>query len=123
MADSTHKSITLISRAAPYGTENSQVCLDLVLASAVYEQQVNYLFLDDGVYQLLKSQQPAAIASKNVSAALTALEIYGVEKIYVDRDSLQERNLDVEELILAVEILDSGQLKTLIRESDTVFTL
>jgi len=123
MADAERKSLTFISRKAPYGNENSQVCLDMVLASSVYEQQVNYLFLEDGVYQLLKSQQPSSIASKNLAASLTALEVYGVEKVYVEEDSLQARNLDSKDLILPVEILDSEQMKILIRDSHVVFNL
>ena len=123
MAGTNRKSITFISRQAPYGSETSQVCLDLVLASAVYEQQVNYLFLDDGIYQLLKSQQPTAIGSKNLANALTALELYGVEKIYVDRQSLEQRNLNAEDLIMPAEILNADELRLLVRESDAVFNL
>ena len=123
MNDSERKSITFISRNPPYGTESSQICLDLVLASSVYEQQVIYLFLDDGVYQLLKSQQSSAIGSKNIASSLTALELYGVEKVYVEGKSLQDRNLNVEDLILPVEILEPDALRTLIRDSDMVFNL
>jgi len=123
MTDTERKNLTFISRKMPYGTENSQVCLEVVLACSVYEQQVNYLFLGDGIYQLLKSQQPSAIAGKNLAASLTALELYGVEKVYLDKDSLLDRNLSVKDLILPVEILDSEQLRTLIRDSDVVFNL
>ncbi|MEZ5491978.1 MAG: sulfurtransferase complex subunit TusC [Gammaproteobacteria bacterium] len=117
------KSITFISRHAPYGGDNAQVCLELVLAHAVYEQTINYLFLDDGVYQLLTSQQPDSINNKNLTANLQALALYGVEKVYVDRQSLEQRNLSASDLILAADILDSHQVSNLIRTADVVFSL
>ena len=117
------KSITFISRHAPYGSDNAQVCLELVLAHAVYEQTINYLVLDDGVYQLLGSQRPDAISNKCLAAHLQALELYGVERVYVDRQSLEQRNLSVSDLILTADVLDSHQVSTLIRAADVVFSL
>jgi tRNA 2-thiouridine synthesizing protein C len=123
MTDNGKKIFTFISRQMPYGSESSQVCLDLVLACSVYDQQVNYLFLGDGVYQLMKSQQPAGIGNKNLAASLTALEIYGVEKVFADGDSLRNRNLAKEDLVVPVEVIDADQLRSLIRSSDSVFNL
>jgi tRNA 2-thiouridine synthesizing protein C len=123
MTDNGKKIFTFISRRMPYGSEGSQVCLDLVLACSVYDRQVNYLFLGDGVYQLLKSQQSAGIDSKNLAASLTALEVYGVEKVFADGDSLRSRNLDTEDLVVPVEVIDADQLRSLIRTSDAVFNL
>ena len=123
MSSPDRKTFTFISRHGPYGSDNAHVCLELVLATAVFGQVVHYLFIDDGVYQLLKDQQADALSSKNLSANLQALALYGVEKVYVDRDSLEARNLTTDNLILPAELLNSEQSSALIRQADTVFSL
>ena len=117
------KSVTFISRNPPYGQENAQICLELVLAAAVFDQAVSYLFLDDGVYQLMKSQQPDELPAKNLSANLQALGLYGVEKVYVDGESLRARNLTAADLAVEVEIVEGAELGALIRDADKVFNL
>ncbi len=46
-------------------------------------------FVDDGVYQLNKGQQTKGIEMKNFSPAYRALEGYDIEKLYVERESLE----------------------------------
>ncbi len=123
MTETKIKTVTFISRSVPYGSESSQICLELVLAFSVYDQEINYIFLEDGVYQLLKSQHSAGIDSKNLGASLTALEIYGVERVFVDSESMARRNLHEEELIVPAQPLNADQIRSLIRSSDAVFNL
>ena len=52
------KSLGVINSTAPYGVSNGQESLDLALAAANFGQDVTLFFVDDGVFQLLKSQQP-----------------------------------------------------------------
>ena len=44
------KSLTFITRQAPYGSNKAKLVIDAALAAAVFEQQVNFLFMDDGVF-------------------------------------------------------------------------
>ncbi|MCH2355944.1 MAG: DsrE family protein, partial [Pseudomonadales bacterium] len=99
----TNKAITFISRRAPYGDSNAQLCLEMALACAVFGQTVSYVFLDDGVYQLLKHQDARGIDSKTLGKALETLELYGIENICVDADSLSERGIQGSDLVLEVE--------------------
>lgn len=116
-------SITFISRSAPYGSNRANMCLDMALASAVFEQDVSYVFLDDGVYQLLKGQDGSAIQSKTLGNALEALALYGIEKVYADQQSLKKRGIDAAELLAGMLIIDSATVSKLIESSDTVFNL
>lgn len=116
-------SITFISRSAPYGNNRGKLCLDMALASAVFEQDVNYVFLDDGVYQLLKGQDAAAIQSKTLGNALEALALYGIESVYADQQSLQERGIDAADLLAGMQLIGSDAIAKLIDSSDTVFNL
>jgi len=121
--DSQKKSLTFISRHPPYGKDNAWICLDLVLASSVFEQKVNYLFMGDGVFQLIAGQQTDGIESKNLVASLSALELYGVENVFVDSLSLTERNLSSDDLAIQVEVLDAVQVEKLVNDADQVFNL
>lgn len=117
------KSITFISRSAPYGRSNSRLCLDMALACAVFEQNVNYVFLDDGVYQLLKGQDATAIDVKTLANALEALELYGIENVCVDKDSLIQRRLTTKDLLADIKPIDRQGIAALINKSDCVYNL
>ena len=116
-------SITFISRSAPYGHNRATLCLDMALASAVFEQDVNYVFLDDGIYQLLKGQNGTAIQSKTLGNALETLALYGIEDVYADQQSLRERSIDIADLLPGIQLIDHGEISKLIEGSDTVFNL
>lgn len=115
--------ITFISRSAPYGRHNPQLCLDMALACAVFEQRVNYLFLDDGVYQLLKHQNAEGIGAKTLGNALETLELYGIDNVLVDADSLKARALTSSDLLLPAQPVSRAEISALLQESDTVFNL
>jgi tRNA 2-thiouridine synthesizing protein C len=117
------KTLTFLSRHAPFGTSNAKACLDMVLASAVFEQQVNYIFLDEGVWQLVRGHEPAGIHAKNTMAALQALELYGVENIFALEESLTERNLSLAHLQIPVRLCTRAELSSLIQTSDVVTAL
>ena len=101
-------SIAFISRSAPYGQNRAKLCLDMALASAVFEQDVSYVFMGDGVYQLLKGQDGAAIGSKTLGNALETLSLYGIDSVYAERRSLEKRGIDAADLFFFV--LDTLQI-------------
>lgn len=117
------KTLTFLARQAPFGNSGAKACLDMVLASAVFEQQVNYIFVDDGVWQLVPGHAPEGIHAKNAMAALLALELYGVENIYVLDESLNERQLTQAQLQIPVRLCTRDELAALINASDVVTAL
>ena len=119
----TRKVLTFISRHAPYGQGWAKASLDMVLSAAVFDQQVNYVFMDDGVQQLRRGQEPAAINARNLSAAFSALPLYDVSNIFVDADSLQRRGLTQDQLLIDTILCDTDKIAELIRHSDVVFNL
>lgn len=123
MNDKQRHTFTFLSRTAPYGSNRPQLCLDAALAAAVFEQPVNYVFIEDGVFQLLKDQDATAINSKTLGLALETLELYGIENIYVDKDSMAERNLNLDQLVIPANIITSNDLQNLLTRSDTVINL
>lgn len=110
------KSILFVFRHAPYGTLKAREGLDALLAAAVYEQDVAVLFLDDGVQQLRDEQQPEQ--QKNHGRMLSALPLYGVEKVYVDATSLEKRGLDPNQLLLNPTSLTRAETQALLHSFD-----
>jgi tRNA 2-thiouridine synthesizing protein C len=117
---STPKKFMFVNRKAPYGTIYALESLEVVLISAAFEQDVSLVFVDDGVYQLKKGQQTKGIETKNFSPTYRALEGYDVEKLYVERESLEARGLAEADLIVDVTVLGATELGTLMEEQDVV---
>jgi tRNA 2-thiouridine synthesizing protein C len=117
------KKTLFIQHRAPYGSESAQETLDAALVCAAFGQDVSLLFQDDGVWQLLTSQSGKPLQRRTLGAQLEALELYDVKKLFVDAESLQARHIDVTQLTLSAQILDSAALKKLLAEQDMVLRL
>lgn len=92
------KKFLYVNRKAPYGTIYALESLEVVLIGAAFEQDVSLLFADDGVYQLTKGHDTKDLEMKNFSPAFSALGDYDVNKIFVEKESLEERGLTLEDL-------------------------
>lgn len=114
------KKFMFVNRRAPYGTVYALEALEVVLISAAFDQDISMVFLDDGVYELMKGQQTKAIDVKNFSPAYRALDGYDIEKLYVDADSLAARGLTEDNLLVPVEVLSAAQLAELMDQQDVV---
>lgn len=93
------KKFLYVNRKAPYGTIYALESLEVVLIGAAFEQDVALAFLDDGVFQLTKGQNTDGIGVKNFSPTFRALGDYDVSKLFVERESLEERGLSEDDLI------------------------
>ncbi len=93
------KKFMYVNRRAPHGTIYAWESLEVVLIGAAFDQDVSLAFLDDGVYQLLKGQDTAGIETKNFSPTYSALGDYDVTKLYVEKESLEERGLTIDDLM------------------------
>jgi tRNA 2-thiouridine synthesizing protein C len=88
-----------VNRKVPYGSIYALEALEVVLISAAFEQDVSLAFLDDGVYQLVKNQNTSAIGMKNFSPTYRALGDYEITRLFVERESLDERGLTPDDLM------------------------
>ena len=93
------KKFMYVNRKAPYGTIYALESLEVVLIGAAFDQDVSLAFIDDGVFQLTEGQDTKAIGVKNFSPAFRALGDYDVNKLYVEKESLEERGLGLEDLM------------------------
>lgn len=92
------KKFMYINRKAPYGTVYAWESLEVVLIGAAFDQEVSLAFVDDGVYQLMKGQDTTEVGIKNFSPTYAALGDYDVNKIYIEKESLEARGLTLDDL-------------------------
>jgi tRNA 2-thiouridine synthesizing protein C len=120
MAESDIKKIMHVMRRAPHGSIYTYEGLEMILIMAAYEQDLSVAFIGDGVYALKKNQDTAGIGIKGFSKTFMALDGYDVEKLYVDRQSLEERGMTEDDLVVDVEVMDASEIGSLMNEQDVV---
>jgi len=116
------KKFMFVNRKAPYGTIYALEILETVLISAAFDQDVSVVFMDDGVYQIKKGQDTKAINVKNFSPTYRALEGYDVEKLFVERESMEARGLEPDDFVVPVEVLSTEELGGLMDQQDVIIT-
>lgn len=130
------KKFFYINRKAPYGTVYALESLEVVLIGAAFEQDVSLAFIDDGVYQLMAGQETTGVGMKNFSKTYRALGDYEVRKLYVEKESLAERGLSIDDLMPitwedededyaekpSIHLVDRAEMSKLIAEQDVVLS-
>jgi tRNA 2-thiouridine synthesizing protein C len=90
--------------------------LDELLVGAVFEQQVSVLFIDEGVFQLIDSDE----TSGGVARGYRALPTYDVNDVFVDAGSLKQRGLAVDSFGIPVRALSRAAVRKLVANHDVV---
>jgi tRNA 2-thiouridine synthesizing protein C len=135
-AASNKKKFLFVNRKAPYGTIYALESLEVVLIGAAFEQDVSLAFLDDGVFQLLDGQSTSGIGMKNFSKTYKALGDFEIRKLYVERESLEERGLNLENLMPityededddyaekpSIKLVDRREMVRLIADNDVILS-
>lgn len=116
------KKLMYVNRRAPYGTVYALESLEVVLIGAAFEQDVSVAFMDDGVFELVKGQDGGDTGIKNFSKTYRALEMYDVEKLYVSKESLDERGLTEDDLLVDVEVKNVDEMKALMEEQEVILS-
>lgn len=116
------KKLLFLNRKAPYGSSLPREALDAVLMASAFGQQITLVFLEDGVFQLKKKQDPSSIEMKNFSKTFSALELYGVSSIFVEQTSMEKRGLSLDQLAIPAEMIQPEALGTLLEEQDQVLS-
>ncbi len=116
------KKFMYVNRRAPHGTIYAQESLEVVLIGAAFDQDVSIVFMDDGVFQILKGQDTSAIGTKNFSKTFRALEMYDVEKLYVEKESMEARGITEDDLNVPVEVKTSEEIGRLMDQQNVILS-
>lgn len=110
-------SILVFSARAPHGSGLPQEALDAVLMASAFVQ-TRLVFIRDGVYQVLRDQDPTLLGTKDVAAGFGALPHYGVHELLVCRSSLQARGIDESLLLEGLTPVSAEDIRVLLGQPD-----
>lgn len=116
--------LAFLFRAAPHGNAISREGLDALLAATAFcdEEEIGVFFIDDGVLNLLDEQNPELLLQKDFIRTFKLLDLYDIEQRFVCADSLDQYNLQTEQLIISAEKIDRTSLINKLRQAEKVFT-
>lgn len=107
------KNYLFILSQPPHSGIATQEILDLILTTAAFDQQVSVLFMDMGVWQLKHKQVHTTGQYKDTLAMFNALELYDIDNLYVEHESLLAQGLSPDDLALPVQVVLREELHNL----------
>ena len=116
--------LAFLFRTAPHGNAISREGLDALLAATAFcdEEEIGVFFIDDGVLNLLDGQNPELLLQKDFIRTFKLLDLYDIEQRFVCDDSLDQYNLQTEQLIISAEKIDRTSLINKLSQAEKVFT-
>lgn len=116
--------LAFLFRTAPHGNAISREGLDALLAATAFcdEEEIGVFFIDDGVLNLLDWQNPELLLQKDFIRTFKLLDLYDIEQRFVCADSLDQYNLQAEQLIISAEKIDRTSLINKLNQAEKVFT-
>ena len=116
--------LAFLFSTAPHGNAISREGLDALLAATAFcdEEEIGVFFIDDGVLNLLDGQNPELLLQKDFIRTFKLLDLYDIEQRFVCADSLDQYNLQTEQLIISAEKIDRTSLINKLRQAEKVFT-
>ena len=116
--------LAFLFRTAPHGNAISREGLDALLAATAFcdEEEIGVFFIDDGVLNLLDGQNPELLLQKDFICTFKLLDLYDIELRFVCADSLDQYNVQTEQLIISAEKIDRTSLINKLSQAEKVFT-
>ncbi len=116
--------VLIIFRKGPYGHINSLEGVRIAQGLLVLDVENEAVFIDDGVFNLIKDQNPDGIGHHSVMGALEAMHRYDIP-IYAIESSLKQRGIELEDLDpkLEIKVITIDDLSELIEEADATIAL
>jgi tRNA 2-thiouridine synthesizing protein C len=110
----------VLMRRAPYGSVYTAEGFRAVMGIGIFEMDVVLVFADDGVYALVKDQNPEKLDMQPLGEGFPMLPVFGVNGFYVHQPSLEARGLSADDLVMDVQLVDNIGLAKLLAEYKTV---
>ncbi|HYA39413.1 MAG TPA: DsrE family protein [Candidatus Methylomirabilis sp.] len=125
------KKVMVTVRKAPHGSIYVQEGIEVMFIFATYDMDLSVVFLDDGVLALQPGQDTKGLGIKGFMASLGALVDWEVTNVYVDRQSLKERNIAEDGIIsigknedtdepIRPKVLDSADIAAMMAQQHSI---
>jgi len=106
---------------APHGAITPYEGLEFILITGAYEQDISLAFIGDGVYNLKKNQDTSELGIKGFVKTYRTLSDYDINNIYVDKKSMEDRGLTVNDFVIEVEVKTALEINAIMNEQHAVF--
>ena len=114
------KNVLYIISKSPYSGIKSFELIDSAMVSAIFENNVSILFRAEGVWSLLSDQNGELLNSKTYSKVLSALPTYEIDNLYFCEDSINERQINRNQIDIHLKSLSLSEQQQLIANQDIV---
>ena len=116
------KSTLVINNKPPYSSQTTKESLDAALATAAFGVEVGLLFVGDGIFQLLRNQNPNSKDLKRTAPIFNSLALYEISQVYVYEEDLVTRGLKQQDLLIDTTLIASQDLAGLLAAYDNLLT-
>jgi tRNA 2-thiouridine synthesizing protein C len=103
------KKIMFTVRKAPHGSIYVYEGLEVKLIMAAYDADISVVFMDDGVFAVKSGQDTKELGIKGFAATYGVLVDYEISKVFVDRQSMEERGMTQADLLVIGEDEDTEE--------------
>ena len=117
------KSFLFIINKAPYSSDITKETLDMAMSLAAFDQKVGLLFSGAGVWNLVDEQLPKLHGVKEFTRIIKGLDLYDIEELYLDSESLIQNSLKIEQLFVNITSINSAEKSILLQQYDKVLCL
>ncbi|MFQ3206968.1 MAG: tRNA 2-thiouridine synthesizing protein C [Glaciecola sp.] len=112
--------LLIISTQPPYVCSASQDALEAALAASNVGVEVIFVFSQQGLYQLLESQNSTYLQKRSIVKQIKALPLYDIEEIYYVKDDITELMLSSYALTSTAKPIDIDVLQQLCAASNAI---
>ncbi|MEO5362842.1 MAG: DsrE family protein [Magnetococcus sp. DMHC-8] len=127
------KKIMFTVRKPPHGSIYVYEGLEVKLIMAAYDADISVVFMDDGVYALKQGQDTKELGIKGFAATYGALMDYEIQKVFVDRHSMEVRGMTEADLLIIGEdeeteepvkprVIDSREIAAMMAEQHNILS-
>jgi tRNA 2-thiouridine synthesizing protein C len=112
--------LLIISTKPPYVDSASQDALEAALAASNVGVEVSFVFSQQGLYQLLESQNSTYLQKRSVLKQIKALPLYDIKAIYYVEEHMTDLMLSSQALTSVVTPIDTNALQQLCAASNAI---
>lgn len=112
--------IVIQSTQPPYSSSYSIDALEAAMGATNIGLALVFIFVGEGVYQLISGQDNAGISHKSTFKKLMALPLYDVERVCALSTSLSEHNVNIPDAMSTIGVLDDVEFVSLCQHAKQV---
>ncbi|WP_046224635.1 sulfurtransferase complex subunit TusC [Vibrio sp. ECSMB14106] len=116
------RKLAFVFNSFPHSTAAGREGLDALLAASAYSEDISVFFVGDGVTQLLRTQQPDEVLSRDYISAFKLMDLYDIEQVYVCQRSLCQFGLSTDNLLIDVTAVEADELTQKLTQCQQILT-